>query len=180
MKTVRITLMSLFMTSVAAFASTLTAPVFTPDGQTVSPVGQMFAGTPGLNLRVCGNEGTDHDFNDVCGIAAFHSGGLFTLTYEGGTSALFDSLGVVGQPGLVNAITTSQAYFYLPILPVPFKLVTPTNTYTIGNGFLNSDGQPHIWEGVATPEPMTVAMVGAGLVTVLWSRRKQLTSLRSK
>lgn len=176
------------LTALSLTAAPITAPVFDPDGQEVAPLGQKVIAQAGETWRVCLNDnpgGGDNDANDACGIAAFGASNSFTLAWEGAASAWSNELGVWLQSGWVTASNPLESYFYVPGLETIFRGKTPGGTFYSGPGWRNSDGLEHFYAGKLEfgqdgqiPEPATLALAVAGLVTIGWLRRGALHGKR--
>jgi hypothetical protein len=162
----------------ATMCAASTLPVVTPDGPTVAGpgIGARVIAQPGQFWLIGGNEGTDFDYNEPLALASFGPTS-FVLDLIGSISAIQGNfLGVHNQSGRVGALQLPTAtYLYTPGLEVPIFFEAGTGqryepgSQNIFAACINCDGdQPD----TQTPEPMSLALVCAGLISSWWVRRK--------
>jgi hypothetical protein len=175
----------LLFAGLSAYASVL-VPVVTPDGQALTgpAVGAQLIPHPGALFGFCGNDntigsiGNDADCNEPI-VTALFGPTSFLMTFTGNNSSLSNYFTVTGQTGQVGPSPYSPfaTFTYTPGVTVPLE-------YHVQGGAVYLPGSPNVGEWCTrgcgntdpnpTPEPMSLAMVGAGLVSLAWLRRKRL------
>jgi hypothetical protein len=176
------TAIALFLTCFALQAT----PIITPDGIPLSVldpgIGRPIIGIPGSTWDIWGNDNWantgpgihgDFDFNDGHGTLEFLVSGV--AQWLGSNAGHNNEFIVAGVH--INASTPGPLTFtYTPNveLIIQFRDLTAGNTFYSGPAARNADGAPHVWtENVTeTPEPTTWMLVGLGLVSVGWWRKR--------
>ncbi len=132
-------------------------------------------------------EDSNNNYNSVCGLAALGEFPSFACHASRGTTEAGTAPGDSGGPlfinGLLAGVTSFGTYFCDPAVTTtcaPYMSGDPTratNAYGSLNGFAPvSPNAAFIAYAISTPEPTTVALMGAGVLGVAAAARRRRQS----